>query len=302
MDFRKSMLYKMLILTLVALMVFALTGCGGKESSSDNGSTSASKSEGVSSSTVGSGSNATDDSDDDYDDEDFDSMDFGGTDYDEMLDSGAPPVAVGITRYLDVKGTAYEMLTPAMDTVSQTNPMAALAYLPLVTVDLTILPLTMLAGIPPKGDNLWEGTIMFMYNGTGRVEVKGDISTFSMEINNDDTGEIMNIEGKYDIATDSFQANFTMEDGEEMFFEFTASDDGYVSQIYSEGVDGSTVIKNAVNNTKLYAGLIESGSRPASIYQKKVTDWEGFVKNDTLMVVLDNGKGYTILDGEKYEH
>ncbi len=294
MAMRKGLFYKSMILAVAILMVFALTGCGGNESSSDNSSsTSSNNNESKSNVEDTNGSS----------DSIGVSSDFEATDYDEMLDSGVSPVSVGITKYLEVKGVAYEMLTPVMDQISETNPFAALAFLPLFTVDLTIMPLTMLAAIPEKGNGVWEGNLMLLYNGTGRVEAKGDINTFSMNITNDDSEMgSMTIEGEYDAKTDSMQAVFKMGDGTQMVFEYVASDDGYVSQLYTEGEEENTLIKNAVNNTKLYAGLIDESSKPDSIYKKKVTDWESFVANDTLMIVIDNGKGYSILDGEKFEH
>lgn len=226
------------------------------------------------------------------------------SDYDELIDLGLPPVSVGLTKFLEAKGNSYEMLDGMLESIeADGNFMAGLAILPLYMADLTILPLTMIGTLPSKGKNLWEGNLFMLFEGTGIVEMKGDISTFTMEIEAaENANDKMTINGEYDSNKDSLQAIFTVDGKETVIFEFAASGNGYASQIYSKNEDSFSLIKNAFDENRLYSGLITEGGKPESIYQKKVDNWEQFVKNDTLMIVLDKGKGYSIIDGEKYEH
>src|SRR6185437_8324449 len=89
------------------------------------------------------------------------------TDYDELTDLGMPPVSVSLTKFMDLKGVAYEMLDPMTDSIEESgNFMASMAILPLFMADLSILPLTMIGTLPSKSDNLWEGELFFLFNGT----------------------------------------------------------------------------------------------------------------------------------------
>lgn len=289
---------KSLIYLLTVVLIFTLSACGGGkgESSSSGDNASSSTSQNSDTAAKETNSNAAGTS----------GIDSSTSDYKEMLDSGVPPMSVSITKYLETKGKAFEKLDFVMENVSESDPFAAFAFMPLLAVDLAILPVTMIGALPQAGNNVWEGNLMFLYNGTGRVETKGDISTFKMDIHSeDDASDNMKIEGEYDIKTDSFKTVFYPQDGGTLIFEYTASGDGYVSQMYSQEADGSsTLIRNAFDESKLYSGLIEGNAAPGSIYQKPVkdNDWVDFVKSDSMMVVIENGKGYTIIEGTKYEY
>lgn len=273
---------------LTLIMIFVISGCGNKATSNNSEGLG-----GINSAYAGGSNNSSNTNSEPTNNK---------SDYDAMLDDGVPPLTVGLTKFMEVKGESYEMLEPVIDNISQTNPFASFAFFPLITTDLTILPLTMLGALPKKSATLWEGNLMFLMDGTGRVEVSGNVSSFSMEvIATDNPDNSMTIVGEYDYKKDTLKAVFEVADGSQMIFEYTAVGDGYVSQLYTESTDGNTLIRSAFNSQKLYAGILEVRGLPESIYGKNITDWEAYVQSDDLMVILDNGKGYTILEGEKFD-
>ena len=81
---------------------------------------------------------------------------------DDLTDSDISPVAISITNYMEVKGVSYEMLEPVMDNISEQNMMAPLSMLGLLMVDLTLLPLSLIASAVPQGNNVWEGPLFLM--------------------------------------------------------------------------------------------------------------------------------------------
>ncbi len=290
---KKGVIHKGLIIILSLIFVVSITGCGGSKDNASNGVDRSDLSDGVQPDVIDKVNESIDSEESNFSDS--------SVDYDELVDAGLSPLSIGLTKFMDVKSKSYEMLTPMMDKIGETNPFAGLAFLPLLGSDLTILPLTMLSALPSKGDHLWEGNLLFMFEGTGRVEVKGDIASFRMEINSqNDTGKML-VSGEYDIKSDSMRAVFTMEDGSETIFEYSASGDGYVSQLYTE--DGNdSIIKNAFDERRLLASVSEVNGKPGSIYQKNTSDWESFTVSENLMIYLEENNGYAIIDGEKYEY
>jgi len=221
---------------------------------------------------------------------------------DNLENSGISPIAIGVTKYMEVKGKAYEMLTPMTDSISQKDPLASMSLLSLLVTDITLLPLTFVGTLLPIGQNVWEGPLIMM-DGKGKVEQKGDICIFEMEVESkENPGEILTITGEYDAKKDSLQAIYHTNGKETIIFEFIASGDGYVSQFYSTDNEGNALIKQAFNEKSLYAGMISDSGKPESIYKQAINIGEDFVKNDTLMVVLQDGQGYSIIEGKKFEY
>jgi hypothetical protein len=221
-------------------------------------------------------------------------------------DSGLPPVGVGFAKFMEVKGKAYELMDLMTDQITGSgDTMASLALLPLLTADLSILPLAMTIAFPSIGDNVWDGEFRVMTDGKGRAELKGEICTFSMELAaSDDSQNIMIVTGEYDTKKDSLRATFTTGGKETVSFEYAASGKGYVSQLFYLQDDGITtsLIKNAFDEKILYAGMTLEKAKPDSIYQKNVEIGEGFVQSEEIMVVLEKGKGHALIDGKKYKY
>ncbi|MBS4201219.1 hypothetical protein KHA93_16395 [Bacillus sp. FJAT-49732] len=278
---RKRMLLKQFSLMLaILLMFFSISGCG--KSEEKGGTPPVSNQEGKSPEKV--------------DDETPPSP------KDDLVDLDTPPVATGMTQYIEVKGKAYEMLEPMMESISQKNPMASITLMGLFSTDITLAPLAVLSEVPKTGKNVWEGPIMNQVS-TGHVEMKGDICTFNMEMNvPDESIQNMTISGEYDTKTESLQASFSVDGKEIKVFEYVPSGSGYVSQIITKENEETYLIKQVFNENTLYIGMVTGSGKEESIYKQNIEFNKNFVKNDSMMVVIENGKGYTIIDNEKYEY
>jgi len=269
----------------ILIAVLSLAGCGGKSSTKGETNSPAVK-PGVNSPEASKESRSSSSADD-------------------LEQSGLyPPAGTGIAKFLELKGKAYELMKPISDKIaSGDDAMASLALLPLMSADLSILPLAMIIAFPSKGDNVWEGEFRVMTDGKGRAELKGEICTFDMELAaSDGSQEKMIITGEYDTKKDSLKASFTTGGKETALFEYAASGNGYVSQLFFTGDDGKTsLIRNAFDEKNLYAGMIPEDAKPDSIYQMSFEVGESFVKSDKIMVVIENGKGYALIDGKKHQ-
>lgn len=84
--------------------------------------------------------------------------------------------------------------------------------------------------------------------------------------------------------------------------EYAAVGDGYISQWYTDQDGEHTIVRSAFDSERIYGGIITTNRMPESIYKQQIADWEGFVENDDLMIVLDQDESYLILDGHKYEN
>ncbi|MBS4196396.1 hypothetical protein [Lederbergia citri] len=221
---------------------------------------------------------------------------------DEPADLAIPPVADGMTKYLEVKRKAYEMLDTMMDTISVQNPMVSITLMGLFSTDIPLAPLASLSNVPKSGQNVWEGPLMNQ-DSKGHVELKGDICTFNLEMKSEEE-EIQNmiISGEYDTKTESLQASFSVDGKETMVFEYVPSGSGYASQVFNKENEETTLIKQVFNENALYIGVFKDSSKQDSIYKQNVEFSEDFVKNDFLMIAIENGKGYTIIENEKYEY
>ncbi|WHY86926.1 hypothetical protein QNH39_03365 [Neobacillus novalis] len=221
---------------------------------------------------------------------------------DELAESAIPPIATRMTHYMEVKQKAYEMLDPMLETVSKENPMASISLMGLFSTDIPLMPLAMLSGVPKTGQNVWEGPVMNQ-DSKGHVELKGDICMFDLEMKSEDeTIQSMNISGEYDTKTESLKASFSVNGKETKVFEFVPSGDGYVSQLFTMENGETTLIKQVFNENTLYMGVFKDSSKQESIYKQNVEFSENFVKNNFMMIVIENGKGYTIIENKKYEY
>ncbi len=219
----------------------------------------------------------------------------------ELADSGVAPAALGVVAYFEAKGATSEALNAATEKLAASgDPMAMMAFLPISFADLTILPLTMLSMLPETGKNIWEGELMMLVTGSGRIEQKGDISEFTLKLQDSGEGaDYTEITGKYDRSKDSMRAEFWQNNQLSHVFEYSTSGNGYVSQLYSNTEDETTWLKHAFTGTSLYSGIVPANGEPESIYQKSPAINEEFVKNESLMLVLNDGVGYAILDGKR---
>jgi len=212
-----------------------------------------------------------------------------------------PPVGQSLTKYMESKSAVTEKIGELIDPLTESeDAMAMLAFMPLLTADLSILPLTSLMMLQPKGDNVWEGELIALFDGHGHIEQKGDISTFQLEMTTKDgTNQKQTITGEYDAKKDSLKAIYTTEGKEVAVFEYAASGDGYVSQLLLEENGAKSLNKSAFDNSKAYLGMVSASGGLSSIYQQDIKISEDFVKNDDLKVVIEGDNGYVIAGGKK---
>lgn len=216
-------------------------------------------------------------------------------------ESPLPSVGESFIQFMEVKANANDKMSQLSNEVGEgEDTTAMLAILPLITSDLAVLPLSMLVALPPAGNNIWEGDIAAMFDGTGRIEQQGDISTFNMEVESKEEPKVkQTITGEYDSKKDSLKATFTTGGRETAIFEYAASGQGYVSQLYLEENSQTSVYKSSFDHQNLYAGLFVDSGKPSSIFQEEIKFGESFVKNDGVMVVIEENQAFVIVDGEK---
>jgi hypothetical protein len=289
---KKYMTSKRNLFILIVLLSLTLTGCGDSNAAQEAGSTTSPNTSATEQPVEANNSEQ---------DHSTTTNEISISDEIKQLeDSGIAPVGVGILKFLESKTKSNDILEPFTEQITISDPMAAMALMPISFADMTVLPLTILSTIPSAGNNVWEGELLSLFKGTGRVELKGSINTFTIEGTEESgTNGKMTITGEYDMATDSLRAEFVTDGNENHVFEFVASGDGYVSQLYSSIAGEVHIIKNAFNSSSLYSSVIPANAKPESIYQKNIKVGEDFVKNETLMVSNTEGKGYGIFDGQK---
>ena len=205
--------------------------------------------------------------------------------------AGKNPVLIdAITRYMDVKQVSYEALSNKM----QADPSQAVNIFGLMGVaamDLSILPITYLAGLQALQDVPgWAGSL-FMIKGTGKIDKNG--SKYAFQATSTDPQNPFEFKGEYDEQTDSMQYTMSENGKEQLYFEYVRSGEGYASQYYTfpESADDkpdNNLIMVYTIGKEIYVGYKSAAEKPKPIYGTKPATRKDFIKDCTDKYILEN--------------
>jgi len=196
-------------------------------------------------------------------------------------------------EYTKMKSTAYDSINEIISEHTELALSVGLALFPIVSVDLTLIPLTMI------GSDGGELALAFLGMGNIKIDQNGDKYTIKYT----DSKEVEMIQTcEFDAAADSMRSIISDAAGslETMIFEYTKSGDGYVSQycMYQEQSGEYMLIKMYFNaDGDVAIGIETVSSEPDSIY-KKTGLTSDFAKNDSFFVLLQAGKLTVTNNGE----
>ncbi len=189
----------------------------------------------------------------------------------------------GYVRYTELKGKSYDRLTAAMDKNTDLA-MYGLSLMPVVMVDLSLIPLTVLTADPGAGATALEML------GMANVKVQQNGAKYTITYADKDGNKSVQT-CEYDAAADSMQSLITDGTGKEvMFFEFVKVGTGYASQYYMSEEGGYSKITSFFDDANITAyGIEKTDTKPASIF-KNGPQGEDFVKNGEFYMILKDGK------------
>lgn len=201
--------------------------------------------------------------------------------------------AESYAKFAELKGAAYERISEKLSASEDMEiSMVSMAMLPVVMIDLSLLPLTVLTS-DPSGSAAALGMM-----GMSGVDVKMNGQEYVITYSDGDGNQLTQT-SEYDKATDSLKSTLSTSEGESIYFEYTRVGDGYASQTFMKNDDGSfLLIKSYFDETNIAAfGIQSADAKPASIIGNAVGLNKDFVKNDELYTIFENGQLLVVQDG-----
>ena len=196
-------------------------------------------------------------------------------------------------KFVELKSAAYERISDKLSASEDMDiSMVSMAMLPVVMIDLSLLPLTVLTSDPSS-----SAAALGMMGMSG-VDVKQNGQEYVISYSDED-GNVFTQTSEYEKATDSLQSSLSSPDGESIYFEYTRVGDGYASQTFMKNDDGSfLLIKSYFDESNISAFGIESAdAKPNSIIGKAAGLNKEFVINDELYTIFENGQLLVVQDG-----
>lgn len=196
-------------------------------------------------------------------------------------------------KFVELKSAAYERISDKLSSSEDMEiSMVSMAMLPVVMIDLSLLPLTVLTS-DPSGSAAALGMM-----GMSGVDVKQNGQEYVITYSDED-GNVFTQTSEYEKATDSLQSSLSSPDGESVYFEYTRVGEGYASQTFMKNDDGSyMLIKSYFDESNIAAFGIESAdSKPDSIIGKAAGLNKEFVINDELYTIFENGQLLVVQEG-----
>jgi hypothetical protein len=196
-----------------------------------------------------------------------------------------------LEHYIEVKQACYE----AIATKIENDPAQAASIIGLMgiaTMDMSLLPVTYLAGLQALQDATgWSGNLLLV-KGTGKIDKKGEKFVFEATI--EDTDNPFSIQGEYDRQTDSMEYTMKQGDQDSIYFEFVRSGDGYASQYFMFPATGDTpndnLIKVFVIGTDIYVGYQDLADKPQPIYGTTPAVRQDFIAGCPTTYVMEGDK------------
>ena len=196
------------------------------------------------------------------------------------------------SKYVEVKGAAFERLTDKIGQHDELAMTAGMAILPITMIDLALLPLTIV------GMEGGEATLEML--GMKNIDVKQDGDVYTITYT-DPEGKTLTQTCEFDAKTDSMRSVISDGDKESLTFEYVNTGKGYASQyvVLSEESGNYSLMKSFFNDT----GFVGFGTKedvkgePDSIFKNtKLTS--DFVENEETFMTLDGDVMTVFMDGE----
>lgn len=189
----------------------------------------------------------------------------------------------GFSNYTTFKNAAYERITAAAETSDSLAMTVGLGYLGVTMVDLSLLPLTMLAGDPAAS----QAAMAFLFTD---AKISGSGNDFTITYKDTEGGEIKQT-CHYDAGKDTMTSTMFDTDGKiSIFFEYVNLGDAYAAQYFMPSDDDFEVIRAYFDKDNVAAfGIVTASDEPASIIGKSGFNAD-FVKNDESYLILKDGK------------
>jgi hypothetical protein len=196
-----------------------------------------------------------------------------------------------LQHYIDVKQACYEAIAAKIEN-DPSQAASIIGLMGIATMDMSLLPVTYLAGLQALQDATgWSGNLLLV-KGTGKIEKKGNKFVFEATI--EDTDNPFSIQGEYDRQTDSMQYTMKQGDQDSIYFEFVRSGDGYASQYFMFPASGDTpndnLIKVFVIGTDIYVGYKDLADKPQPIYGTTPAVRKDFITGCPTTYVMEDDK------------
>ena len=209
--------------------------------------------------------------------------------------SSAVNPAEAYGKYIESKGKAYDRISEKISENEGYAFLVGMALIPVATVDLFLLPLTVIG--MGSGSEIALG--MLGMQGV-KIDQKGTDFTITY---NDRDGNSMVQTCEYDPASDSMRSVINENDREILFFEYVKTGNGYASQYTTFNKDNNDIklIKSFFDDSNIVGFGFESTSgRPNSIYKNKNLGSQ-FVINNEMYFMLEDGQLKVMENGKEKE-
>ena len=196
----------------------------------------------------------------------------------------------GYSAYAEVKSSSYDRLSAKIDEHPELVFSVGFALMPVVFIDLSMIPLTMLG---TDSASFAAMSILGMENFD--ITRSGDTHTLTYT---DSDGSVMMIVCRYDEASDSMSCTFSENGTNTMYFEYVRVGSGYASQYSSYEGDGSfSLIKMFCDDDRVGIGMDTVNVNPNSIYKDSSVGLD-FVRTNESYFILDHDVLTIYSDGE----
>lgn len=207
-------------------------------------------------------------------------------------------VGDSFNNYLTAKSNLVSNIITATGE-DQSMAMLGMGLLGVTLMDMSLIPLT-LVGL---GEDPQTAALALKFLGAEGVEYSANGNAYKIQFK-DSEGMTTAYDSKYDAGTGSLTSTMTQDGQFYMLTEYTTTKDGYAGLIYYKNSDGTfeTVkVLTDANGTKGIIGMSHNQtSQPATIFGKGDGVGADFGKDAEDWYVLANGKVSASVGGESY--
>jgi hypothetical protein len=193
-------------------------------------------------------------------------------------------------RYMDVKKVSYEAIAKKME-ADPTQALNMMGLMGVAMMDLSLIPVTYLAGLQAAQDSpLWSGNLL-MLEGTGKVEKAGSKYLFEATIT--DPNNPFSMTGEYDEQSDSMQYTMSSDGKDTVYFEYVRCGEGYASQYFTfptsaDDTPDNNLIKLFSIGQDIYVGYVSAAVKPQPIYGTSPATRKAFLTGCTSTYILES--------------
>ncbi|MGI6175150.1 MAG: hypothetical protein ACOYJC_03075 [Christensenellales bacterium] len=223
------------------------------------------------------------------DDQNSSQSDEPSSQYTDQGSTGTP--SAGYSKYVEIKGLSYERISKKLEEHEELALSVGMAILPVVMVDLSLIPLTVL------GVEGGEAALGILSAQDVKIQQNGSVYSITYK---DNEGKSIEQTCEYDKTADSMKS-MVMQDGKEtIFFEYVNLGESYASQYYTSDTDSGdyTLITCFFDESSITAfGIETTNKKPDSIFGNASPTSE-FVINDDMYFILEDNQLTVLTDGE----